>query len=117
MLQLVLYQILLQIPSTCMFSFLKSWSTWKRNIVRTLLVVASFGLGYLGRNYFAYISALSGSVGSSLLAFILPCCFHLIIKRNILPIFIVAKDILLILFGIIAGLVGLVTTLIKIIKL
>ncbi|CAB3980707.1 Hypothetical predicted protein [Paramuricea clavata] len=92
------------------------WSTWKRNIVRTILVILSFGVAYVSRNYYAYIAAISGSIGSSLLAFILPCIFHLIIKRDTLPTYIVAKDILLIIFGIIAGIVGFVTTLIKIIK-
>ena len=76
----------------------------------------SFGVAYVSRNYYAYVAALSGSIGSSLLAFILPCVFHLILKRDTLPTLIVAKDILLILFGIIAGIVGFVTTLIKIIK-
>ncbi|XP_028406584.1 amino acid transporter AVT3B-like [Dendronephthya gigantea] len=92
------------------------WSTWKRNIVRTILVCLSFGVAYVSRNYYAYVAALSGSIGSSLLAFILPCAFHLIIERDTLPTLIVAKDIILILFGIIAGIVGFVTTLIKIIK-
>ncbi|XP_028406582.1 amino acid transporter AVT3B-like [Dendronephthya gigantea] len=92
------------------------WSTWKRNFVRTILVCIAFGVAYVSRNYYAYVSALSGSIGSSLLAFILPCAFHLIIKRDTLPTLIVAKDIILILFGIIAGIVGFVTTLIKIIK-
>jgi hypothetical protein len=70
----------------------------------------------VGRNYYAYITALSGSIGSSLLAFILPCAFHLMIKRDTLPSYIVVKDIFLILFGIIAGIVGFVTTLTKMIK-
>ena len=73
-------------------------------------------MAYLGRDYYAYISALSGSIGSSLLAFILPCVFHLILKKDVLPGFIIAKDILLILFGVIAGVVGFVTTLIKMIE-
>lgn len=77
----------------------------------------SFGLAYVCRDYYAYITALSGSIGSSLLAFILPCIFHLIIKRDTISTGIVVKDIMLILFGIVAGLVGFVTTLIKIIKI
>jgi proton-coupled amino acid transporter len=75
----------------------------------------SLGVAYAARDYYAYVGSLSGSLGSSLLAFILPCSFHLIIKKDTLPSGIVAKDILLILFGIIAGIVGFVTTLIKII--
>ena len=76
----------------------------------------SFGIAYVGRDYYAYISALTGSIGSSVLAFILPCTFHLIIKRNLISTYIVTKDVLLIVFGIISGIVGFVTTLIKIIK-
>ena len=76
----------------------------------------SFGVAYVARDYYAYVTALSGSIGSSILAFILPCVFHLIIKRNALPSYIVTKDILLILFGTVAGIVGFVTTLIRIIK-
>lgn len=76
----------------------------------------SFGVAYAGRHYFAYISALSGSIGSSLLAFILPCIFHLIIKRDLLSNGIIAKDILLILFGTISGIVGFTVTMIKILK-
>ena len=92
------------------------WSTWKRNILRTVLVSMSLGVAYVARDYYAYVGALSGSIGSSLLAFILPCLFHLIIKKDSLSSCIVTKDILLTLFGIVAGIVGLVTTLIKIIK-
>ena len=99
----------------CIFAF-QGWSTWKRNILRSILVSFSFGVAYVGRNYYAYITALSGSIGSSLLAFILPCVFHLMIKRDTLPSYIVVKDIFLILFGIIAGIVGFVTTLTKMIK-
>ena len=95
---------------------IKGWSTWKRNIVRTFLVTLSFGLAYAGRNYYAYIYSLSGAIGSSLLAFVLPCSFHLIIKKDSLSGFTIAKDILLISFGIIAGLVGFVTIIIKMIN-
>ena len=76
----------------------------------------SLGVAYVARDYYAYVGALSGSLGSSLLAFILPCLFHLIIKKDSLSSWILAKDILLILFGIAAGIVGVVTTLIKIIE-
>ena len=76
----------------------------------------SFGIGYVARDYYAYISAMSGSIGSSVLAFILPCTFHLIIKKDTLPTGIVVKDIFLILFGIIGGIVGFVTTLIRIVE-
>ena len=98
------------------FFLLQHWSTWKRNIFRTFVVALSFGVAYVCRDYYAYVAAMSGSIGSSLLAFVLPCCFHFILKKYDLSTFIVAKDILLILFGIIAGIVGFATTLIKIIE-
>ncbi|XP_046855366.1 amino acid transporter AVT3B-like [Xenia sp. Carnegie-2017] len=58
------YTLLIRRPGG-IFSCDLGWSTWKRNLVRTLLVMLSFGVAYAGRHYFAYISALSGSIGSS----------------------------------------------------
>ncbi|KAL5019384.1 hypothetical protein ScPMuIL_005106 [Solemya velum] len=55
----------------------ESVPAWKRNILRVCMVLIAAGLAVIFRDSFAYISAFTGSVGSSLLAFILPCFFYL----------------------------------------
>ena len=52
---------------------------------------------------------ISGSVGSSLLAYILPCLFHMKICWHKLNPFIKTKDILIVVFGLIASLVSVVS--------
>ena len=66
------------------------------------------------KNYFFYVSALLGSVGSIALAYILPCFFHLCLSRgpgssssSELPWSIWAKDVAIILIGIATGALGL----------
>lgn len=62
------------------------------------------------------MSAITGAIGSSMLAFILPCIFHLVLfKQTIHPI-VVLKDILIILFGIVGGLVGLYVVIEQLVK-
>lgn len=96
--------------------FISQKLTWKRNIIRTLLVTATAGLAILLKNEFAYVNAFIGSMGSSVLAFILPCIFHLVLFKNTNTGFVVVKNIVFILFGIIGGIVGVVMTVHKIVE-
>jgi hypothetical protein len=48
----------------------------KSRLLRATLVLGTAGLAVLFRNNFSYFTSIIGSVGSSLLAFILPCMFQ-----------------------------------------
>lgn len=65
---------------------------------------------------FAYVGALCGSLGSSTLGFILPCIFHNVLLKGTNSKLIVAKNYLLILFGVVGGGVGVSVTILQIIK-
>ncbi|CAH1259170.1 uncharacterized protein [Branchiostoma lanceolatum] len=84
-----------------------SVSAWKRNLLRTLLVTASGAMALLLKDDFAYIGAFSGAVGSTILAFILPCAIHLKLYRGSLGYMVIIKDVLIILFGLVGGTVSL----------
>ncbi|XP_076453114.1 uncharacterized protein LOC143288471 [Babylonia areolata] len=86
-------------------------SGWKRNILRLLLVLFAAGLAVLLRNYFAYISAFVGALGSTMLAYILPCLFHLKLCWSRLPLPIKIKDITIIIIGITLGIAGMYSVL------
>lgn len=68
------------------------------------------GLAVLLKDEFAYVSALIGSMGSSLLAYILPCICHLVLYKETNSRFTVMKDITLIIVGVVGGVVGVVIT-------
>ena len=51
-----------------------------------------------------------GAIGSSLLAYILPCAFHLKFRWHDIGCLVRFKDIFIIIFGILASLVSLYTT-------
>ncbi|XP_078668862.1 uncharacterized protein LOC144910093 [Branchiostoma floridae x Branchiostoma belcheri] len=84
-----------------------SVSAWKRNLLRTLLVTASGALAILLKDDFAYIGAFTGAVGSTILAFILPCAIHLKLYRGSLSYASIIKDVLIILFGLVGGSISL----------
>ncbi|XP_078589060.1 uncharacterized protein LOC144869546 [Branchiostoma floridae x Branchiostoma japonicum] len=84
-----------------------SVSAWKRNLLRTLLVTASGALALALKDDFAYIGAFTGAVGSTILAFILPCAIHLKLYRGSLSYMVMTKDVLIILFGLVGGSVSL----------
>lgn len=50
--------------------------TWSKNLVRALLVIFT-SLIAISIPYFSLFVSLVGALGSSVLAYILPCCFHL----------------------------------------
>ncbi|KAL8618786.1 hypothetical protein ACOMHN_000214 [Nucella lapillus] len=81
-------------------------ATWKRNLLRVVIVLCAGGLAVLLRNYFAYISAFVGALGSTMLAYILPCLFHLRLRWNHLSLFTKVKDITIVVIGISLGIAG-----------
>ena len=84
--------------------------------MRTILVILSAAAAIGLKNDFAYLAAITGSIGSSALAYILPCVFHLVLfKRTVHPI-VVLKDILIICFGIVGGVVGLYVVIGQLVK-
>lgn len=91
-------------------------ATWKRNLLRTILVVMTAGMAVLLKDEFAYVNALIGSLGSSVLAYILPCTFHLVLFKHTNSVAVVIKDIVFILFGVVGGVVGVVITVENIVK-
>ncbi|XP_050393949.2 uncharacterized protein LOC126811930 [Patella vulgata] len=89
---------------------------WKRNILRTLLVLMAAGLAVLFRNNFAYILAFVGAIGSSLLAYILPCIFHIKLSWSNMSVFIKFKDILLIIVGSCCSIVSCYSVVVRIVN-
>ncbi|XP_074648360.1 uncharacterized protein LOC141903891 isoform X2 [Tubulanus polymorphus] len=79
---------------------------WKRNLLRTVIVLIMCALAVLLRNNFAYISALIGAFGSTALGFILPCIFHLRLEWNDLSVAVKIKDIFIIIIGTVGGVIG-----------
>ncbi|KAH9498872.1 hypothetical protein Btru_004913 [Bulinus truncatus] len=84
--------------------------SWKRNILRICIVLVAAGLAVALRDFFAYVSAFVGALGSSLLAYILPCLFHLKLCGNNISFGIRLKDYSIIVFGILASIISLYTT-------
>ncbi|PIK49259.1 putative proton-coupled amino acid transporter 1 [Apostichopus japonicus] len=76
---------------------------YKRGLVRAVIVVIQFGLAYFLKDSYAYFSALVGAVGSTMLAYVIPCLIH--IRLGGRSTLVIMKDVLLISIG----LVGMVT--------
>lgn len=89
---------------------------WKKNLLRTFLVLTTAGIAIALKDDFAYVGAIVGSVGSSTLGFILPCLFHMILCKDINTRLTKAKDCLFIAFGVIGGIVGLSVTVVQIVQ-
>ncbi|XP_022096680.1 proton-coupled amino acid transporter 1-like [Acanthaster planci] len=94
----------------------QSVSAWKRNLLRASIVVAQLGCAFALKDEFAYISALTGAIGSTLLGFVIPALLHIILKRRNLGTSVIMKDILLILFGIVGGISGVYASMLSIIQ-
>eukprot|EP01102_Stenamoeba_stenopodia_P007911 TRINITY_DN2230_c0_g1_i1.p1 TRINITY_DN2230_c0_g1~~TRINITY_DN2230_c0_g1_i1.p1 ORF type:complete len:491 (-),score=89.25 TRINITY_DN2230_c0_g1_i1:224-1654(-) len=73
----------------------------KRNGVRIFLVVVTCIIGW-AVPYFALISGLTGALGSSSLAYLLPVLFHLKLLHKDLHWTIKMKDVLILVFGAVA---------------
>ncbi|XP_076459165.1 uncharacterized protein LOC143292600 [Babylonia areolata] len=91
-----------------------SVATWKRNVLRILVVLCAGSLAILLRNYFAYISAFVGALGSTMLAYILPCLFHLKLCWPQLSLYNKVKDITIIIIGVCCGAAGVYAVLLEI---
>ncbi|XP_060600506.1 proton-coupled amino acid transporter 2-like isoform X2 [Ruditapes philippinarum] len=89
---------------------------WKRNVLRIGIVVLAGGLAVILKDNFAYVGAFVGAVGSSVLAFILPCLFHLRLCWNELNVFIKFKDIFIIVFGVFASIISVISVIQRIVK-
>lgn len=68
--------------------------------------------------HFVYIICFffSGAVGSTVLAYILPCVFHLKLHWHHLPLLVKVKDIVIILIGLLCGIAGIYSVLLDIIR-
>ncbi|KAL3876043.1 hypothetical protein ACJMK2_033929 [Sinanodonta woodiana] len=88
---------------------------WKRNILRTFIVLCAAGLAVVFRDSFAYIGAFTGAVGSSMLAYILPCLFHLKICWSDIDLMTKFKDISIVIIGLFASVVSLYTVIISLV--
>ena len=72
-------------------------------IISRLLVVLLTLVGALLIPNFAVMTAIPGSIFGTLVAFTLPCCFHLYLKHNHLGSFVFAMDIFILIFSTICG--------------
>jgi len=106
----IMYTIVFEWWLISLSFFFSQKLTWKRNVIRSLLVTGTAAIAVLLKDEFAYVNAFIGSMGSSVLAYILPCVFHLVLFKNTNSGFVVIKNIVFILFGIIGGIVGVVMT-------
>jgi solute carrier family 36 (proton-coupled amino acid transporter) len=86
------------------------WLMWKQNILRIVLVLAVVLVAGVFHDYFSYVASLVGSIGGALLSFIMPCAFDLKLSRPHQPTANMAKNILIIMFGIVGGVLGIVVT-------
>lgn len=89
---------------------------WKKNLLRTFVVLSTAGIAIALKDDFAYVSAIVGSVGSSTLGFILPCVFHMVLCKDTNTRLTVVKDCLFITFGIVGGVLGVTITIQQIIE-
>ncbi|XP_071483203.1 proton-coupled amino acid transporter 1-like [Diadema antillarum] len=83
-----------------------SVATWKRNVLRTLVVIVQAGLALLLHDSIAYFGAFVGAIGSTILGFILPCSIHLVLRGKELHPIIWVKNICLIVLGVAGGVSG-----------
>lgn len=89
---------------------------WKKNLLRTFIVLTTAGIAIALKDDFAYVSAIVGSIGSATLGFILPCVFHLVLCKDSNTRLIKVKDCLFIAFGMIGGVVGVTITIEQIVQ-
>ncbi|XP_033104483.1 amino acid transporter AVT3B-like isoform X2 [Anneissia japonica] len=94
----------------------ESVASWKRNIVRVSVVLIQTGLAIVFKDQFVYINAINGSIGSTLLAYILPAVISIKLAGQDISRLVFAKNIFLILFGILGGLSGLIVTIYNMVK-
>ena len=59
---------------------------------------------------------ITGAVGSSVLAYILPCLFHLKLCWHDISVFVKTKDIAIVIFGLVASLISAYTVVQEIVQ-
>ncbi|CAD5113387.1 DgyrCDS2560 [Dimorphilus gyrociliatus] len=89
---------------------------WKKNVLRTILLFTQVGLAILLKDAFAYVSAFTGAIGSSLLSYILPCTIHLKARWVELKKIIIFKDFLILIFATVASTLTIVLLIYEIVK-
>jgi proton-coupled amino acid transporter len=91
------------------FVFLKKASEGlfdvKGNAIRVVCCLFTVTIAFFVP-FFGLISGLIGALGSSFLAFILPVVFHLVMFRKELSWWVIAKDVIILIFGSTALIVG-----------
>ncbi|XP_076453103.1 uncharacterized protein LOC143288461 isoform X2 [Babylonia areolata] len=82
---------------------------WKRNVIRVSLVLVIVLLAVLLRDSFAFVSAFIGALGSTTVAFILPCAIHLRLCWPHLPLAVRVKDVAIVVLGLAFSATGIYT--------
>jgi len=90
--------------------------TWEANLIRATLVTFTACIALAFRSQFAYIGALTGSIGSSLLSYILPPIFHMSLVGKKMKWWVKMKNCMFIIFGVVGGCMGLTVTVQEIIE-
>lgn len=87
--------------------------TWKRNLLRALIVIPTVVLAIAIPQFSLFIS-LVGAVGCSLMGFILPCIFHIKIFMFRKPLPLIILHLLLAVFGVVASIISASVTIVQI---
>ncbi len=86
------------------------------NIIRVCLLLITALVAILGAQVFGLILSLVGGLGGSLLSFVFPPLCHLKLKGRQLRWYVIVKDILLILFGLVGATITTVMSVVEIVK-
>jgi len=100
-------EVAIEIPQTV--------PTWKRNVLRVVITLSICGFAVVLRDVYAFVSAFSGAVGCSVLAFILPCMIHLRTRGDQLHRGIIIKDWIIIVLSVASSMLVIATIIIGIV--
>ncbi|OAF66938.1 Proton-coupled amino acid transporter 2 [Intoshia linei] len=81
---------------------------YKRMILQIVIITSTAVVSIFIVNYFAYLGALTGALGASVLSFIIPCLIELSLRFNDINCCIVLKNVTIIIFSIVESLIILV---------
>lgn len=87
----------------------------KRNLWRASIVLATASIAHF-LPFFGLLTSLVGSLGSAMLAFILPAVFHMRTFYSTIPRWVIAKDGLLVVFGLLVLVAGSTISVIDLIR-
>ncbi|XP_041364363.1 uncharacterized protein LOC121379778 [Gigantopelta aegis] len=91
-------------------------AAWKRNILRTFIVLSAAGFAVLFRNSFAYLNGFVGSIGSTTLAYIMPSLIHTKLGGTDLKRPIRLKNYMIVVVGVVCGVASLCATIIELVN-